>query len=409
MNARLVFGYGIEEQVFEKKYNLLGEEQRRLERVANRISVILKLKYEVGINYAQGNFYAFDHYLFREEEFPAIIIYLLVTCLDTLAGPAYLEFDLWLNKQSDEKFKEKYCNKEEIIRLYKKYKEEFGISKNLRELFLNLPKATKNWLVKNIRIWKSGTPMPIEEQEITLLMRQLYKYFYEIRRNSFTHSSKTRQVFLAKGSRYTYTGKKIKIPPGGERFMIDDEEWNLAYKIGLDESIILRVIILSAVLQKLKIKVTQNLLRMNLRKYSRLDALYSFINEIIFNNEILDLLSKCDEPEKKEFKSNLLYDRIPMLSNNAAKRMIDLLNKKSPGEASYRNVTCEYIKGILCMNNRIITFNRNNYPAKPAEINTAPHWEMIKNFISELLSTSSAKFVKDWQESTQVRNLFLVI
>ena len=47
MYARTVFGCGVDKQLFQDRYEALDEEeQQRLERVARRVWITLKLRYE---------------------------------------------------------------------------------------------------------------------------------------------------------------------------------------------------------------------------------------------------------------------------------------------------------------------------------------------------------------------------
>lgn len=134
MDALHIFGCGVNRKNLETKFNALEEEnQIRLERVARRIWLTLKLKYEIGTHQNPCEA-SYDQFLLVNDELPAIGIYLLVTCLDTLAGKAqFVDFPDWLKYQPS--ITTKY--KEEIINLYNRYKNDFGVGKNLRLLIEN--------------------------------------------------------------------------------------------------------------------------------------------------------------------------------------------------------------------------------------------------------------------------------
>ncbi len=281
MDALHVFGCGVNKQHFETKLNALDQEnQQRLERVARRIWVTLKLKYEMGVY--QNPFEApYDRFILTHDELPAIGIYLLVTCLDTLAGKAqFVDFRDWLKDQPDVTD----LNLEGIIGLYTRYMGEYGVGKNLRALFDNLPLCTKEWLAKNVVIREIDQPLSVEGQDPNLLVKRLYTYFYEIRRNEYTHGSFPKQVSTADDIRPPDEAGWWVTPASGTHFALDrrnrNKLWNFAYRQGLDEATILRLIIHSAALQMLNIQVTEELINLNLGNFSRLDGLYSFMGEV---------------------------------------------------------------------------------------------------------------------------------
>lgn len=410
MDALLVFGCGVNRKDFETKFNALSQEnQLRLEKVARRVRVTLKLKYEMGVY--QNPFEApYDYFVLVRDELPAIGIYLLVTCLDTIAGKAqFMDFRDWLKDQHIITT----TNKEEIINLYTLYVNDFGVGKNLRDLFDNLPSITKEWLAKNVVFREIEQPFPLGSQPLDQLGKRLYTYFYEIRRNDFTHRCFPRQVSTAEDIRYPDETGGWVTPASGTHFELNRRKrnklWNFSYRQGLDEATILQIIIHSAVLQILNIPVTEELINLNLRNFSRLDGLYSFVSEVGSNANVLNLWFNIEELIKSEFKSYLMYAGVPLLGDQAAKRMIDRYNVGKGWETSYHQMTLRYVQEVAQLNTTITDFNAKNPHVKPMQDNIEAHWEAIVGFLSELSRTSSAHSILNFPTTNEMANLWLII
>jgi hypothetical protein len=147
MSVQSVFGCGIDRHTFKAKFEGMGEkDQLRLERVAKRMRLSLKLRYEAAFS---RNPFAFGDEDFRlfNVEMPSIEIYLLCTCLDTFAGkPDYKDFGEWLQVQENVTS----LNINSVIDLYGRYKEDYGVGRNLRNLFESFPQSVKDWLSNNV-------------------------------------------------------------------------------------------------------------------------------------------------------------------------------------------------------------------------------------------------------------------
>jgi hypothetical protein len=121
MNVKYIFCCGIDNQTLQSKLaNLSEDNQRRLERVAIRVGVSLKIRYKLTL-YRKPFPSPNDEFLINQVELPALEIYLLVTCLDTLAGQAvHKRFPDWLKQQPDLG----QIGLEEISTLFAEYEEE---------------------------------------------------------------------------------------------------------------------------------------------------------------------------------------------------------------------------------------------------------------------------------------------
>jgi hypothetical protein len=337
-------------------------------------------------------------------------IYLLVTCLDTLAGkPQYDEFPVWLKKHSTIKD----LNVQEINDLYSKYMREHGITKNLRKLFNNLPQYTKEWLIKNVNIREIDQPLSIEEQNPNQLVENLFVYFYNIRRNDYTHRTYPKRVPIPDDIRPPdETGWWIT-PASGTHFMLDSNKpnklYDFSYRQGLDEATILRLIIHSATLQKLNIQVTEELINLNLRNFSRLDGFYSFIDELVSNANILNLCTNIEAINKDDYKSYLIYGGLPLLSDKASRRMIDRYVIDRRWELNYSQMTDRYIREVNYLNTLITDFNQKNPHVQPTQDNIEVHWEEIKAFLNEISMTPSAHWIKNLPATNNMTNLWLII
>lgn len=410
MDPLHVFGCGVNRKIFETKFNALDQEnQRRIERVARRIKVTLKMRYEIGVlkNPFESSF---DNFLIENQELSAIRVYLLFTCLDTLAGkPHHMDFRDWLHKQQCDST----MNKDEIINLYDIYMSEYGVGQNLRDLFNTLPLSTKKWLVENVVIREIGQPIPSEGQPVDQLIKRLYSYFYEIQRNDFTHNSITRAVFTSEDIREPDENGCWVTPASGLHFMLNRHKpkklWNFSYRQGLDEATILQIIIHSAALRILNIPVTEKLINKNLHNFSRLDGLYSFMNEIESNANLLKIWLTINDLEKSEFKSILIHNGVPMLSDQSANRMMDRYEVGEGWEKQYHQITFRYIQLVAKLNTKIAEFNENNPPYKQTQESAEDHWETIIDFLSKLSKNSSADSILKFPSTNEVTNLWLII
>ena len=401
MNAQKVFGCGIDDQIFKKRYDTLSEStQNRLERVANRAWLTLKLRYEMGFfrnPFSLNN----EEYSLFYVEMPSIRVYLLCTCLDTLAGKdTYKEFDIWLRDQE----RNENLNIENVIQLYKQYKKEYGVGRNLRDLFETLPQTIKDWLAKNVMIKHADDDLALTEQQNEKLMKRLYTFFYDVWRNQYTHSSKSRQTSIPDDIQEPMEGDEWWVTPAEfMRFPLHkNQEWSFSYRQGLDLETILRVIIHSVVLQNLNIEVTNEIISTNLRNLSKLDGLSAFIYEVNSNSDTLVYLSTLDELELR----NLCLRGIPLLRVEASTIMLERYD--IPSNAGFHEMTMEYITKVKNLNDSFAKFNVENPHVKRPTDYTQEHFHAIKGFLEKRTQKSDYQSVMNWSsrvEMTNVRSL----
>lgn len=151
------FGCSFDQESFDKFYAARPAEERdRLNHVASRVWMTLQLRYRFTYE-PNPTLRGGDWLLLTYTEKPSLEIYLLATCLDTLAGqPGNKDFDEWLAEQI---LPDQVVDKTKISALYKNWRKEYGVSQPLKLLFKQLPSDLMNWLSNCIVFQKySGTP-----------------------------------------------------------------------------------------------------------------------------------------------------------------------------------------------------------------------------------------------------------
>lgn len=410
MEIRRAFGCGIEHQVFNSAHEALDEGgRRRLERIARRLWVTQKLRYEMSV---QSNPFISpeDEFELLYTEIPALEIYLLVTCLDTLASPSqHLDFLAWFKKQPQAEC----IDSASVENVYKNYSSEYGVGHNLRMMFSDLPTSLKNWLSSYIKFEEVVQNFEEKPQDIDKLIKHLYTYFYEIRRNEYTHSSSPRRVSTTTSITPLVDNNRWITPASGTYFALDKKKsnrlWNFSYKQGLDEATILRMIIHTVALQKLGIEINDVLLGIILRRFSRIDGLFSFIGEVSRNADILRLQSHTKSMNTDNFRSYLIHTGIPRLEIEATKEMLDRYDLNYNWEIGFREMTNQYLSVVLEYNREVDSFNQDYKKAGSSQENTIIKWDTICRFLGEQGNTIPYKILMEWPTKTEMTNLWAII
>ncbi len=411
MRVFQVFGCGIRRNTFKAHYeNLSEEEQHRLERVARRIWLTLKLRYETAF-YRNPFVPRSEDYSLDYVELPSIRVYLLCTCLDTIAGKhKHVDFDQWLKSQSGVTG----LDIDGMTKLYKQYKEEHGTGKNLRSLFENLPQSARNWLENNVILRRSNLYSTVSDQDKRQLVKRLYIFFYEIWRNPFTHSSISRQVLSADDVREpTESDDQWLVPAAFMYFPLrsdrPNQKWSLSYRQGLDLETILYVIIYATALQGLKIEVSKELITKNIRNLSRLNALYACVGEVNDNAATMSALSELEVRSTSEMVAYLIYGGIPLLQEEASKSILERYDTRIPFEAGMHKMTKQYLAEIEGLNREISRFNKSNPPPEGPKDNPPERWQNIKGFLGELAESSPYGSIVGWPTKVEMENIWLII
>jgi hypothetical protein len=403
-----VFTCGISHQLFKEKYDYLSEsDKNRLVRVSERVWLTIKLRYEqtfihnpLALKYKEFNL--------QFEELPSIEVYLLCTCLDTLAGQGeYTSFDEWLENQN---IKEGLAITD-VISLYNQYADECGIGKNLHRLFTNLPECFKNWLASNVKLVQEGKPLLDNEIDKAQLVDNLYKFFYEYLRNAYTHSGVSRRIKIADDIFEPIDDGAWVTPVEGTLFPLirkrRNQLWNFSYREGLDLATLLRLIIYAAVVRFIDFELNNDLISKNIRMYSRLNSFYAFINEVSANSNWLNYLENLDE--RQIFGSDLMFIEFPLLWSNASKRLVGRYNKESPLDLSYVEFTNQYITYVNGLNTEINIFNEINPRSTRASENKILYQRKLIDFIRNLKNLSTYKIIKDLPMKNEIINFWRLI
>jgi hypothetical protein len=408
MNAQRVFACGVDPLLFKRKHQVLSEEnQARLERVARRVGLTARLRYEMGFrdNPLRSSE---EDYLLRSVELSSIEVYLLCTCLDTLAGrPRHKPFRQWVAEQPDVTG----LDADAIADLYDRYQEEYGVGRNLRALFSALPLAAKEWLADNVAIHPAGAPFAVPTENVDELIDRLYRYFYDVRRNAFTHEALSLHTPNARDIGGTTDEDRWTTPVSGANCVLyrdrPSQKWDLSYREGLDEATILRVIIHTAGLRILQIEPTNTVIETNLRNYSRIDGLYAFLNEVARNSALVNSWGKLDHPAIAELHSYLFHVGVPQLSCQAAGRMVGRYLDNT-FESGLRGMTREYVREVDQVNFHISEFNEANPPGVQGE-HAQERCRLINQFLDELVETRPCKSVMRWPSIREMSSLWLII
>jgi hypothetical protein len=375
------FGCAVEQKAFNSNYKLLSnEEQKRLNRVAVRLWMIFQLRYRFQYerNFAlRGQ----DWLQLTYREKPSLEIYLLATCLDTLAGKpsSYKDFDKWLEDQAIEE----NVSVTQVSKLFKDWRQEYGVNQTLKALFDRLPCTLITWLSANVQFRKySGTPN---------LNRKLFKYIFQQWRNPFTHGSTTNNTWG--------TDTDIELPPSSEnKWWSHSPDGYLACRSGLDVATILRVIIYAVVLTRLEFEITSKHLDTYVKALSKLDAFYKFKWEMRYNVSLL------------QFWAN--YDGLPMILHPLNLDQTQRLNAKlkiSPVamERELSEVLAVYEDKLEGINAQIADFNAT-YPCEPFEISNT-YSQALFEFLAQQVTTDVYQAALQIPRNSQIMSIDLFV
>lgn len=179
----------------ERKKELELSRKKEIEIKEKIGSVCFRLRFIEALQYD-------NRFTRRDESFQsdALQIYLLCTCFDTLAGQfSHKQFDNWvseigedllqtsLNSESNQELTIWY--KQTTKRLFEKYLQDYGVARNFRRLFNELPDILRISLIDSFTVIREKETnedwngMPPERK-----LRRIVDYLFS-RRNKFTHNS----------------------------------------------------------------------------------------------------------------------------------------------------------------------------------------------------------------------------
>jgi len=408
---RFMLCCGVAWTEFSKQYEKqTNEEKQRILKVAWRMWVSQKLRYGVITNNHIPTMGWDVEFKFTDTEWPSIEVYLLATCLDTLAGkPDFHSFDEWLQKQPF------YTNLDThgVISLLNKYRKSHGPRHTIRELFINLSPHMKTWLSQNVIIQKANKPFGPEEinQNPETITKRLFEYFYDFRRNEFTHGSVTRQT--SKAHNITSQDNRWTRSLAGWEYSTDKKRyWSFYHRHGIDEATILRIIIQAVVLQKLKIETDSEVIERNIVNQSRISALYGYVNELRRNANELYWWSRFDENAHDAANLFVGHSGIPRLKSLWTEILIERLTDHSL-EVRLKQMAVEYLDSVRKLNLRIDDFNASKPSFSPSVSSNTGIWHQVmksaKSLFEELAETEEYLVVLEALQRKEMGKLRLVI
>jgi len=233
------------------------------------------------------------------QESGALEVYLLFTCIDTLPGQDRVDFGGWLEARTVVDA----MDKPGMLALYEAYRDAHGVGRTLRRVFQELPDAMQTWLEGHVELADIKLPLGTVQDRKDFL-RALFHYFYEYRRNPYTHASAS--------------GAPLVLADVGEIGAPDDwslprdvvelrfrwrssRTWRLAFRRGVDDALVLRLILHAMVTHALGLPFTDTVLRAAVQRHRAINTLHYYLDEVWSN---ASLASAWEHP--RTGKSNSL-------------------------------------------------------------------------------------------------------
>lgn len=282
-----------------------------------------------------------------------------------MAGKSgYKEFDGWLKT---EPFPDNA-----IIELYRKYKAEYGVGKNFKKLFTDLPSSVKSWLSKHviIRLAEDQGPFLLNNPDNLAIL--LFGFYFDIWRNPYTHSSVTRAVnTIEMIDEFKNAPEWILGSPSSFRISSKrNKSWNIYYRShNVDLTLILRIVVYCSALQCLGIEPTELLVENYLSNLHRARLLYGTLYEYRENLEQLNIWVKIrvhvDPISSLPFMIDLVnfytLNSIPELASTALKELLEFLDNKNESEKELSDSLSDHYLRICEFNSQIASFRIANY------------------------------------------------
>jgi hypothetical protein len=400
-----LLGYGIPSAIFQEKLSNLKESDReKLEKVVSRLWVTLKLRYESNFFRSSYSFQGdADGEDLQMNYLPNIELYLLCTCLDTLAGKdkGHKDFDAWIKEKHDENSN---LPVSEVISLYQLYRDEYGIGSNLRKLFKNLPSPAQIWLSQNVKFQKHEQEIAQEELNLEEFLVALQKYFFNIWRNAFTHSSLIRNILtedLLGSLKFIDPEEWILVLPSGVK-VGKGGKLDLYRKAKVDLSFILRFITHISCLQILGVEVTENIIEKVVRNLHRIHTFYFLLYELRKNHEMLLAWNRMEDNDL----AWCVNFGVSELITNEVQKSIELFDL-IPQEIQIKQKIDGYFQLISNINLVLLEFKKNVPPCPNSLPRTEQKYE-IQQFIDSIRSSPDYFALIEYPQ-TLYRDLYKLI
>jgi hypothetical protein len=347
--------------------------------VMSRLSFVDELRY----------IYKFDESdLIQCIHLDALEVYLLCTCLDTLAGKEnYYDVQNWLKARKTkpaihgsiekndhltkvESLGERFSAAlfqsvtSEILNIYNK---NYGINQNIRQLILDLPESLKRFFADQYIIYQYGDESGKEKWEnksVDVKLKNIFiDYIFKFRRNKFTHESTGFRNFGGICSSRKELGKgNFDVPSSdSETFETSDDTMYIECKYG-DEALFLREVITACLANSLGVMDLEwDRLYRNAEKKKRM--LYALISEIKYNIQVM------------QGYYGVLTESLMISGEGAPKfvsKVAEAVAMKSGNESLpiYKNIFDEYISAISQFNNEVdsVSAGRDGFVNRSEEV-----------------------------------------
>ncbi|TAK34377.1 MAG: hypothetical protein EPO21_09800 [Chloroflexota bacterium] len=405
--VRRMFGCGTDAKDFYRRYAGSAPEQKQtLNRVAWRLWFTLLLRYHSNIQ-AQPHFSPSDQYYIDHVMLPSLEIYLLFTCIDALVQPVpHRQFPDWLSTHSNDQSWDIAA----IRRLHSRYQQEMGVGANLRRAFADLPTPLVEWLANNVWVYATDDRPPFDRmQEPQKTVELIRNYFYNVRRNQFTHSSWPLPTAVEDNIELS---DGWVMNPACWDYEIDEQRPRLQPRKGIDEATILRLIVDAMGLKILGIAMDSSLIHAYISNQSRLSAFYGFFGDVYQNAEWLQSCMNYVEDGKGLYYNYLDACDIPPLRSDWASIISDRFVVDYQLEAGLKEVTLLYLNQVQQLNAAIARFNDLHAPVTAGCVDRgmaiAERRKAIRQFFVEQSATVAFKSVVDMPSRVQMRNLWLI-
>jgi len=285
---RKMFCCGISPRTFNKHFlNLDSNKQQQLIKVAEKVQFCYVIRYDLSVFSPLGMGEDYE-YQIEFKQLSSLEVYLLVTCIDTLSGnPKFKPVDQYIK---DELNDDKSYSKFDIVKMLSDYREIYGPRHTIKQEFLNLSDAHKEWIAHNVAFQDMSSLINLSKkhQDKEILLKKLFKYFYDRRRIEYTHESKTRSTTIDRYPKELTEGWSPSLS-GWDDLSDKKKRFRtpiLWYRTGLDEGIILKVILHGVVLRKMKIIPDISVIERYLLNELRIKTINGLIREIENNSRL---------------------------------------------------------------------------------------------------------------------------
>ncbi len=411
--ARHVLCCGVDEQHFERIYGECAPDVRqRVDRVAWRLTFTVRLRYQTEFT-ADNTSLAVEGVHRYSTELAALELYLLVTCLDTLAGSRFVPFDVWWTRQDFNGLLEPTA----VVDRYAMYQEEHGVGRSLRRLFAGMPTALKAWLCANVQVEgvlddRDGF-RPLSDDDLVVTICQ---FFYEVRRNPYTHTSTPSPAMIAT-ELHEPSADQWTVPVGAFGFRLQQpsavrgKALQLSFRSGLDEGTIARVIVHAATLQYMGINVDATGVETIVWSLVRLDGIQRLFGEVKGNALALDWLDGSD-PDIRAYLYDMANLGFRLFRTRASAEVLATHLRDTPRDRATAEALSGYSRDVAVLNQQVLEFNRL-HPAlrheAMSEGELVERQAAIRPFLSEMKDSVEYARIKAFADGWAMRALEFLI